>query len=90
LRDHARAGVMVVALDEPVVRLEAVRVIDHVRALGNHVPAILWNRAERVPAPLPVEPSVRQFVAADVMPPPVGAPRLLGWLEDWRSLGLDG
>jgi len=90
LRDPARAGVMVVALDEPVVRLEAVRVIDRVRALGNHVPAILWNRAEGVPAPLPVEPSVRQFVAADLMPPPVGAPRLLQWFEDWRSLGLDG
>jgi arsenite-transporting ATPase len=90
LRDVARAGVMVVALDEPVVRLEAVRVIDRVRVLGNHVPAVIWNRAVTVPDPLPVEPPVRQFVAADVAPPPVGTARLLRWLEGWRILGLDG
>jgi arsenite-transporting ATPase len=90
LRDATRAGVMVVALDEPVVRLEAARVIDRVRALGNNVPGVIWNRARGAPGPLPAEPPVRQFVAADVDPPPVGTARLLRWLEEWRSLGPDG
>ena len=90
LHDEARAGVLVVALDEPIVRLEAARVIERVRALGDSVPGVLWNRARGAPLPLPVEPPVRQFVAADVTPPPVGAVSLLHWLDDWRVLDRDG
>jgi arsenite-transporting ATPase len=90
LVDPARAGVIVVALDEPIVRLEATRVIDRVRALKNAVPALIWNRARAVPAPLPAEPPVRQFVAAALNPPPVGVERLLAWFDDWRSRGSDG
>ena len=90
LRDPERAGVMVVALDEPIVRLETGRVVELVRALGNHVPAIVWNRAHGTPVPLPVEPAVHQFVAAEASPPPVGPARLLRWLEGWRALGRDG
>lgn len=90
LHDDARAGVLVVTLDEPIVRLEAARVIERVRALGDSVPGVLWNRARGAPLPLPVEPPVRQFVAADVTPPPVGAVPLLHWLDDWRVLDHDG
>lgn len=90
LRDPARAGVLVVSLDEPIVRLETERVVHRVRSLGNHVPAIIWNRARHVPSPLPVEPPVGQFVAAEVSPPPVGPARLVQWLEEWRTLELDG
>jgi arsenite/tail-anchored protein-transporting ATPase len=90
LRDPLTAGVLVVALDEPIVRRETTRVIARVRALGNHVPAVIWNRARDLPAPLPVEPPVRQFVAAEVSPPPVGAARLVRWLEEWKTLDLDG
>jgi arsenite/tail-anchored protein-transporting ATPase len=90
LRDRDRAGVLVVALDEAIVRLETERVVGRIRRLGDHVPAIIWNRAREVPRPLPVEPPVRQFVAAEVSPPPVGPARLLGWLEEWRALGRDG
>lgn len=89
LHDAARAGVIVVVLDEPIVRVEGSRIVDRVRALGRHVPAVIWNRASVVPEPLPVEPHVRQFVAAEVMPPPVGAPRLLRWFDDWRALSPD-
>jgi arsenite-transporting ATPase len=89
LHDAARAGVIVVVLDEPIVRVEGSRIVDRVRALGSHVPAVIWNRASVAPEPLPVEPRVRQFVAAVVMPPPVGAPRLLVWFDDWRDLGPD-
>jgi arsenite/tail-anchored protein-transporting ATPase len=90
LRDPGRAGVLVVALDEAIVRLETERVVGRIRSLGDHVPAIVWNRIREVPRPLPVEPPVRQFVAAEVSPPPVGTARLLGWLEEWRALGRDG
>ena len=90
LRDASRAGVMVVALDETIVRLETTRVVHRVRELGNHVPAIIWNRARKAPLPLPVEPPVHQFVATEVSPPPVGPVRLLEWLAEWRALGLDG
>ena len=89
LQNPAEAGVLVVALDEPVVRLEACRIIDRVRSLGNHVPALVWNRVREAPAPLPVEPTVRQFVAAAV-PSPIGPARLLEWLDDWRALRGDG
>jgi arsenite-transporting ATPase len=90
LADATRSGVMVVALDEPIVRLETSRVVDRVQSLGNAVPAILWNRARHTPAPLPVEPSVRQFVAAELDDPPVGVSRLLEWFDDWRALTHDG
>jgi hypothetical protein len=90
LRDQQRAGVLVVALDEPVVRLETSRVIDRVRALGNGVPGVLWNRAVNRPRPLPVEPPVRQFVAAMASPAPVGAARLLSWYDEWGALERDG
>jgi len=90
LRDATCAGVLVVALDEPVVRLESERVVRRVREMGNYVPAIVWNRVRRAPCPLPVVPPVGQFVAAAVTPPPVGAARLLAWLEEWRMLDRDG
>jgi arsenite-transporting ATPase len=90
LRDSSRAGVMIVALDEPIVRLETDRVVRRVRALGDHVPAVVWNRARGVPEPLPAEPPVHQFVATEVSPPPVGPARLLEWLAEWRALGLAG
>ena len=90
LADSSRSGVLVVALDEPIVRLETSRVIDRVRALHNAVPAVIWNRVRDAPDPLPVEPPVRQFVAAELDDPPVGVSRLLEWLDDWRALGHDG
>jgi len=89
LRDPTRAGVVVVSLDEAIVRRESARVVDRVGALGNNVPAIIWNRADHVPAPLPVSAPVRQFVAPEVAPPPVGPTRLLEWLDGWTVLSPD-
>ena len=86
LADANRAGVIVVALDEPIVRLETSRVIERVRALGHFVPGVVWNRTARPPAPLPATPPVRQFVAPDVSPPPIGVARLKEWFDDWRAL----
>jgi anion-transporting ArsA/GET3 family ATPase len=90
LHDAARAGVIVVTLDEPVVRLEAARLIQRVRSLGNHVPAVVWNRVRTPPAPLPADLAVRQFVAAALAPSPVGPARLLDWYDEWSALELDG
>jgi arsenite-transporting ATPase len=90
LHDPKQSGVIVVALDEPVVRVEAARVVDRVRALGNTVPAIVWNRVRNTPQPLPVEPPVRQFVAAATTPPPMGVHRLLAWYDEWGLLDRDG
>ena len=89
LHDPARAGVVVVALDEPIVRSESVRVVERVRALGNYVPALVWNRAVCAPLPLPVAGPLGQFVAPDVAPPLVGPARLLDWLGGWRVLHPD-
>ena len=89
LQDPAQSAVLVVALDEHVVRLEASRIIERVRSLGNHVPALIWNRVREAPVPLPVEPTIRQFVAAAV-PSPIGPARLLEWHDGWKSLERDG
>jgi hypothetical protein len=72
------------------VRLEATRLIHRVRSLGNHVPAVVWNRVRTPPTPLPADLAVRQFVAAARVPPPVGPARLLEWYDEWRVLELDG
>ena len=63
--------------------------MNRVRALGNCVPALIWNRVGATPRPLPVEPPVRQFVAAAATPPPVGTARLLAWYDDWGVLERD-
>ena len=86
LHDASRAGVLVVALDEPVVRTAAGHIVEQVRALGNHVPALVWNRVTAVPRPLALETSVRQVIAPESTPPPVGAARLLAWLDTWRMI----
>ena len=90
LREPDRAGVIVVTLDETIVRSESRRLVDRVRALGSAVPAVIWNRVSEHLSPLPAEPPVRQFVAPNVTPSPVGVARLLDWLDDWRGLALDG
>jgi arsenite-transporting ATPase len=90
LRTPDRAGVVVVTLDETIVRAESGRLVDRVRALGSPVPAVIWNRVVESPSPLPAEPVVRQFVAPNVAPPPVGVDRLLGWFDDWRGLAFNG
>jgi arsenite-transporting ATPase len=88
LRDPTRAGLVVVALDEPLVRGETARLIDAVRHEGVSVRGVLWNRlAESArPDPLPVAPPVPQFVAPAVSPPPVGAEAIRAWAGQWREL----
>jgi len=88
LHDRARAGLVVVALDEPLVRAETARLIGAVRHEGVDVRGVLWNRVPsgRPPAPLPVTLPPAQFVAPVATPPPVGAEALRAWCGQWRQL----
>ena len=87
LRDPRSAGMVIVALDEPLVRGETARLVSAARAEGMAVGAVLWNRwsGRELPEPLPVEPPVAQFVAPAAAPPPVGATALRAWAGQWRE-----
>jgi arsenite-transporting ATPase len=86
LHDHGDCGVILVALDEPVVRSETARLAAAVRARGMDVSAIVWNRVANEPSPLPATVAARQFFAEEKHPPPVGAQALREWLRRWREL----
>jgi arsenite-transporting ATPase len=81
------AGLVVVALDEPLVRGETARLVAATRAEGVDVRAVLWNRGKgpNAPAPLPAVPPVAQFVAPAATPPPIGATALRAWAGHWRE-----
>ncbi|HEX6533415.1 MAG TPA: ArsA family ATPase [Gemmatimonadaceae bacterium] len=85
LRDPGRAAVLVVALDEPLVRSETARLLARVRGLGVSVPALIWNRTSHPPAPLPTGGAIEQFEAAEVTPPPRGVSALRRWASAWGS-----
>jgi arsenite/tail-anchored protein-transporting ATPase len=88
LRDQDESALVVVALDEPVVREETARLVAAARNEGIRVRAVMWNRWEgaRVPFPLPVAPPVPQFVAPAVTPPPAGVAELRAWAGNWREV----
>ncbi|WP_260525847.1 ArsA family ATPase [Gemmatirosa kalamazoonensis] len=73
LGDAARAGVLVVTLDEPVVRAESARLIDAVRARGMDVVGVLRNRAA---APGP-------DMSAPAVPGLLGVDALRAWAARW-------
>jgi arsenite/tail-anchored protein-transporting ATPase len=90
LGDATRAALVVVALDEPLVRGETARLAGAVAALGVHVSGVVWNRAPAAAAdPLPLDVPLAQFVASEWTPPPRGMDALRRWLESWRSLRRD-
>ena len=86
LADASRAAVLVVALDEPLVRSETVRLIAAVRSLGVEVAGILWNRATHRLAALPSDQHTAQFVAAATEPAPRGVDSLRQWHARWSPL----
>jgi arsenite-transporting ATPase len=86
LHDAARCGVIVVALDEPVVRAETATLATAVRARHVDVSAIVWNRVTTDPVPLPAAVSERQFCATELQPPPVGVRALREWIQSWRAV----
>jgi arsenite-transporting ATPase len=89
LLDGARAGVLVVALDEPLVRNETTRLVESVGALGVTVSGVLWNRvAGPALEPLPAGRSLAQFESAIMVPAPRGVDALREWSATWRSIPI--
>jgi arsenite-transporting ATPase len=87
LHDPHQTALVVVALDEPLVRGETARLVAAARAEGVAVRAVMWNRwiGAEAPNPLPVNRPVAQFVAPATTPPPVGAEALTAWAGQWRE-----
>jgi arsenite/tail-anchored protein-transporting ATPase len=86
MRDRARAGVVVVALDEPLVRGESLRLVNAVRELDVGVNALLWNRADANTRPLPADVHLAQVVTPERVPPPMGVAAVRDWTRGWFSL----
>jgi arsenite/tail-anchored protein-transporting ATPase len=88
LHDPARCGLVIVSLDEPIVRSETERLAGAARARGVDVIGLIWNRIPdaNVPAPLPRTVARRQFCARDMSPPPIGGTALREWSHSWREL----
>jgi arsenite-transporting ATPase len=91
LHDPDRCGVLLVTLDEPVVRWESERLLRELRERGTDVIGVMFNRVEQSAidstTPLPAEPPVSQFLAAAMTPPPVGVNVLRRWADTWENLG---
>jgi arsenite-transporting ATPase len=88
LRDPHQSSLVVVALDEPLVREETARLIAATRGERVYVGAIVWNRwtDDGSPSPLPVTPPVPQFVAPVAAPAPIAPLGLRAWARDWREV----
>jgi arsenite-transporting ATPase len=86
LHDPSRAGVILVALDEPVVRAQTRRLAGAVRDRGVDVIALVWNRTKRAIDPLPHAVAARQVCAGETRRSPVGVAALRTWSRSWRGL----
>ena len=82
LADPARATVILVTLDEPLVRSETERLTVAVATLGLTVGAVIWNRSN---LPLSASGSAPQFAAPEESPAPRGLPALRSWYSRWRA-----
>jgi arsenite/tail-anchored protein-transporting ATPase len=86
LHDPLRSGLVIVSLDEPVVRAETERLAAAVRAREVDVSALAWNRVTHRPAPLPATVAAHQYFAKEVSPPPIGVAALREWSRSWTEL----
>jgi arsenite-transporting ATPase len=84
-----RAAIVVVAIDEPLVRDESQRLVAACRERGVEVGGVVWNRITDSVAPLSGARVPRQFVAPAASPAPRGAPALRAWCATWRPLDED-
>jgi arsenite/tail-anchored protein-transporting ATPase len=86
--DRDRTSLVVVSLDEPVVRAETSRLTRAVRERGIDLPAIIWNRVNTsgVRSPLPDAGDAAQFCAEEVSPPPIGIDSIRTWSGSWREI----
>jgi arsenite-transporting ATPase len=86
MHDHARAGLVVVALDEPVVRAETARLTAALGDRAIRLEAVVWNRVTQPPAPLPEMTTGAQFCAKEVSPSPIGVAAIREWSRAWLAL----
>lgn len=84
LRDPSQCGLVLVTLDEPVVREESERLARAVAERGVAVLAVVHNRSAA--HALPVGGAAVQVVAPDVAHPLVGAAAIRRWTSDWARL----
>ncbi len=88
LRDAARCGVVIVTLDEPVVRAETERLAREVPRRGVALTGMVLNRTPATgTATLPVPDAPMHFDAPAVNPPPMGSDALRVWSDSWISRG---
>jgi arsenite-transporting ATPase len=87
LGDPMRATLVVVALDEPLVRKETRRLTDAVASLGLAISGIVWNRSApgaSIPQlPLPAAATAAQLVAFETHPSPRGVAEIRRWAGSW-------
>jgi arsenite-transporting ATPase len=84
LRDQARCALVLVTLNEPVVRAETERLFTEVRERGVSVAGVILNRASPSDrATLPVTDAPVHFEAPAVEPPPIGVVALRRWTRSW-------
>ena len=86
LHDASRTAVVVVALDEPVVRAETARLVTAIRERNIDIAAVVWNRVTRSVEPLPPGRAARQFCAVDASPAPIGVAALGDWARTWQTI----
>lgn len=84
LLDPQRAGVLLVTLDEPVVRRETDRLQKSLERAAVPVVAVLQNRSTGSRPPVSDPP---RLIAPEVSPPPSGTEQLMSFFESWRIAG---
>ncbi len=84
LLDPHRAGVLLVTLEEPVVRRETDRLQKSLERAAVPVVAVLQNRSIESSPPRSGPP---RLIAPEVSPPPSGTEQLIAFFESWRIAG---
>lgn len=85
LRDPARAGMVLVTLDEPVVAAETTRLASEAASRGLALAGVVRNRSRGAATLKAVPDAPLYFDAPLASPPPVGAPALDAWIATWRE-----
>lgn len=83
LRDHARAGVVLVSLDEPIVVAETSRLARALTQTGVSILGEIRNRVSPRSAQSPADSSRPFFLAPEREPPPIGVADIRDWCERW-------
>ena len=84
LHDAGKTGLVLVALNEPVVLAESERLAAEVRRRGVAVSGVVVNRVSAA-APLPVADAPLHFEARMATPSPSGVKALRAWAASWRA-----